>query len=242
VLIFDRRGVFLRVFQLKDTPDDFLPQYIAIGDDNRVIISNFNKGIRVFEEDGTFVTEISTKQGERDASYGRVSVDSCGNIYAIDHTKNGVRVFDRTGKHIKVVDAMDQRPRFDQATTSVAIGLNGDILASCCLYPMGIIRFRDGEEPQFITKDIGQAFFQMWIPRDLDVDNERGELFVCDDGYCRIQAFDQQSGLFLRSFGWLSSAAPRHSFCPSSICFDSRNRILLSLDAKRGIVEAIDVD
>ena len=168
------------------------PRALATDADGNVYVADSgNHRVQVFDEDGGFIRKWGRYDEEDPAGLGYIlgiGVDAAGGVYLSDSDNARIKKFDAEGGYQLQWGA----PTFGSARKAVADGdghtyvLDGAQGQVLKLDPEGRVILRIGEQ--------GALPGQLLGPEGLDLDEERGLLYVADTANHRVQAFDADDG------------------------------------------------
>ncbi|MDD5774082.1 MAG: 6-bladed beta-propeller [bacterium] len=158
-----------------------------------------------------------------------ITTDAKGNIYVVDWSENGVKIFSPEGKYLFSVRLQDslQKNLPGQGASGVAVNSRGDIYVTDSgngriqindmngKYKYQITKFKNkkGEELAVLTP--GHPKF-----------NSLDEVYVIDPLICRVHRFNAK-GNYLGSFGYMGDGAGGFN-APNGLAIDKLERLYVS--------------
>ena len=199
------------------------PRAAVIDHNDRLFIVDFTARIQGFDLDGHHLGATWTTPDFRNGRPSGLGVDNDGNLLVADSHYHCVRVYDHTGKELKVLGGKAGKNPGEWGYVS-----------DCVQAPDGCYFISEFGENDRVTKlDPAGKFLKCWgengqLPgqfsrvRALAIGPD-GLLYTADACNHRIQVFDQE-GNFVRSFGEAGSALGQLEY-PYDLCFNANSEL-----------------
>ena len=197
------------------------PVAIAVNKRGNLVLTD-SQIIKVFSSDGAlshnFLPVYSRKDNRPEIS--DLTVDSEGNILAVDRPNNRVQKFRVDGHFIGHIGG----PAFLQSPSGIVVTKNDDVVVSECANHQLKVFHHHGNSYDVIGKaGAGKGLFMK--PRGLAVDNA-GHILVADSLNHRIQVMTVK-GEFVGSFGRLGSG-PGCIDTPYAVAVNRRGHVIVA--------------
>ncbi|XP_078661279.1 uncharacterized protein LOC144905473 [Branchiostoma floridae x Branchiostoma belcheri] len=195
------------------------PASAIISDSLGYVVDRGNKRIQVFNMEGDFVSEFSTRTvGDRRSSIPNgIAADSENHLW-VTNSSGDVTVYDTRGCHIKTVKTNGE-------PWGIAYDVKNDRVMITDVRQHCVIILRTDGSPLATLGTMGRDDYQFDTPSYVAV-NLLGDVIVSDCRNHCVKVFDE-SGRFMFRFGGKGSEDGRLSY-PRGVCADESGNIIVA--------------